>query len=74
MTTRKSVGIASFNYVMDTILDRDDSLCLKICLKENGINDITSLTTFSGKIVDALEYEDPTNTGVIIKPNKGDKN
>jgi len=74
MTTRKTSGIASFNYVMDTILDRDDNSRLKICLKENGINDITSLTSLSGKTVDALEYEDPTKAGVIIKPNKGDKN
>ena len=74
MTTRKATGIASFNYVMDIILDRDDSSRLKTCLKENGIDDITSLLSLNGKTIDALEYEDSTKTGVMIKPNKGDKN
>ena len=73
MTTRKATGIASFNYVMDTILDRDDSSRLKICLIENGINDITSLISLNGKLIDSLNYEDPTKAGIIIKPNIGDK-
>ena len=74
MTSTNTCGIANFNYVMDTILDRDDSSRLKSCLKENGINDITSLISLNGKLIDTLYYEDPTKAGVIIKPNLGDKN
>ena len=74
MTTRKAVGIANFNHVMDHVLGKDDTSNLKICLKENGINDIQSLISLNGKTIDTLQYKDSNNNGVIIKINLGDKN
>ena len=73
MITEKDVGIANFNYVMDIFLEKDDTSFLKKCLIQNGINDITSLISLRGELLDSLEYEDPTEDGVIIKPNIGDK-
>ena len=52
MIIDKAVGIANFNYVMDIILDKDDTSLLKKCLIQNGINDITSLTSLRGKFID----------------------
>ena len=62
----------AFDYVLNDVLDRDDSSGLKKSLQENGINDILSLLGIDNFTVENLTYErSPTEPHHPV--NRGDK-
>lgn len=69
----RAEGKEAFNYVFNTVLDRDDKSPLKSSLISEGITNIFDLITIPNDVIDSLHYEDPAEPGKSCPVKKGDK-
>lgn len=62
----RAEGKEAFNYVFNTVLDRDDKSPLKSSLISEGITNIFDLITIPNDVIDSLHYEDPAEPGKLL--------
>lgn len=73
MVLSRTQARSAFNYVMDTVLERDDSSLVKQSLVSETIGDITALCSTDRASIMALTYPNPAGGRPLPIP-KGDRN